>query len=137
TGGWRLPDGYEDWDLLMTLAERGLGGVYVPIVVYRYRQTGTGLIAEKRAAFEAHYRTLQSLHPVLFARRERSERTSAAPSALRLAVRLVAALPFVGVQTKIRLTQLVTHLLWNGGPGATLPILTGYARSLRSRGVRA
>ena len=34
-GGWRLEEGFEDWDLWMSLAERGYSGTYVPRVVFR------------------------------------------------------------------------------------------------------
>ena len=30
-GGWELKGGYEDWDLWMALAERGVRGVHVPV----------------------------------------------------------------------------------------------------------
>src|SRR6185503_976475 len=37
-GGWQLNQGgYEDWDLWMSFAERGLRGVYAPGMMFRYR----------------------------------------------------------------------------------------------------
>src|SRR5258708_7673047 len=35
-GGWQLRGGYEDWDMLMGLAERRERGRRVPSVVYEY-----------------------------------------------------------------------------------------------------
>ena len=133
TGGWRLRDGYEDWDLLMTLAEKGYRGVYAPTVVYHYRRTGTGLIADKRKEFDAHYGSLRKLHPRLFAERERNRRSSLAPLPLQVAVRLANAMPLGGALPKVQLSQLFTHLLWNGGFRAVWPMVTQRLRSRQRR----
>lgn len=43
-GGWQLPGGYEDWDLWMSLAERGCKGIAIPEVTAHYRvQSGRRL----------------------------------------------------------------------------------------------
>ena len=43
-GGWQLPGGYEDWDLWMSLAERGWKGIGIPEVTALYRtQSGRRL----------------------------------------------------------------------------------------------
>jgi glycosyltransferase involved in cell wall biosynthesis len=43
-GGWQLPGGYEDWDLWMSLAERGWRGIGIPEVTAHYRaQSGRRL----------------------------------------------------------------------------------------------
>jgi glycosyltransferase involved in cell wall biosynthesis len=123
TGGWRLRDGYEDWDLLMTLAEKGYRGVYVPTVVYRYRRAGTGLIADKRAEFDAHFRALQELHARLFAERDENRHRSRAPLPLQVAVRLVNMIPGLGASPRVQFAQLFTHLLWNGGFRAAWPMV--------------
>src|SRR6185295_7078195 len=41
-GGFSDSEGYEDWDLLLSLAEHDLPGELVPRVVLHYRQHGTG-----------------------------------------------------------------------------------------------
>jgi len=135
-GGWKLArGGYEDWDVLMSLAEHGHTGVYVPGVVYRYRRNTLGLLATSLERFGEHYEELRRRHSRLFAERRRSRRTSRAPRSLKLLLPLTDAAPGLGRLGKVRLAQLLTHLLWNGGIRATIPIVRqGIAlRSRRSR----
>ena len=66
-----MPDGtaYEDWDLLLGLAEQDRRGLLVPRVVLHYRQHGTG--RRNRGAqrdLRRHYAALRARHAPLFAR---------------------------------------------------------------------
>ena len=119
SGGFRLRDGFEDWDLWMSLAERGYRGIYVPRVTFRYRRDGGGRFTADLARTEAHYAQLRRLHQDLFARQNDNRRRSPAPRSLKLAVRAVDALPGLSRLAKIQLCQLLTLLFWNGGLRAT------------------
>ena len=114
-GGWQLREGFEDWDLWMALAERGFGGVHVPQVVFRYRRDRTGTLARWLPRTQLHYEELRSRHPALFARRRENRRRSDTPSALKLAVTVLEALPLLSRLTRIQLAELFTRLFWNGG----------------------
>jgi glycosyltransferase involved in cell wall biosynthesis len=92
-GGWELRGGYEDWDLLMGLAERGSRGRRLPIVVYEYRQHGVRMLDESASRHREIYALLRRRHPGLFARRWRSWRDSEAPWSLKLALPIIFALP--------------------------------------------
>ncbi|HZP72186.1 MAG TPA: glycosyltransferase family 2 protein [Gaiellaceae bacterium] len=84
-GGWSLGDIYEDWDLLMGLAEAGYAGAPVDQLVLHYRrhpsvrmnQTGHGRHAEL-------YKLLRSRHEALFARRASLARLERVPRWRRL-----------------------------------------------------
>jgi glycosyltransferase involved in cell wall biosynthesis len=129
-GGWELRRGYEDWDVWMSLAERGAHGVYVERVAYRYRRTGSGLMSVSLSSFDEHYRELRERHRRLFAERRRNRRLSRAPRILKLFLPVVERLPFVTRLRKVQLAQALTVLLWNGGPGAVLQMTNG-ARDAR------
>jgi glycosyltransferase involved in cell wall biosynthesis len=70
-GGWvpRGRQGYEDWGLWMTLAERGLSIVHLGArrITYRRRLHGTRLNAIARTAHVEKYLALRAAHPQLFA----------------------------------------------------------------------
>ena len=80
-GGWEDPSsevlGYEDWDLWMKLAERGLTGVHagVGVLVFRYRIDEPRSMAGLRPKHRALYQALRARHPALFEdiRRHRAE----------------------------------------------------------------
>jgi glycosyltransferase involved in cell wall biosynthesis len=108
-GGWKLRDGYEDWDLWMRLAERGHRGRRLPIVVYEYRQHGVRLAAELAVRYDDIYRVLRQHHPRLFASRRRARRRSPAPLTLKLALPLIFALP-IGFNNKRLLGGVACHL---------------------------
>ncbi len=79
-GGWSLHDCYEDWDLLLALAETGQHGVSVDRPVLRYRRHGEGRM--NRSCHERHaeiYALLRERHPALFARRAELARASGVP----------------------------------------------------------
>jgi len=108
-GGWQLRGGYEDWDLLMGLAERGERGSRVPIIVYEYRQHGVRMLSESAARHGEIYAQLRSRHPCLFADRQRSWRRSDAPLALRLALPAIFALP-IGAHQRRLLAGAACHM---------------------------
>ncbi len=79
-GGWSLHDCYEDWDLLLALAETGHHGVSVDRPVLRYRRHGEGRM--NRSCHDRHaeiYALLRQRHAPLFARRAELARAGGAP----------------------------------------------------------
>lgn len=123
-GGWQFRGGIDDWDLWMSLAERGYSGVYVPRVVYRYRREREGLFADARSRYETDYDELRrQRHRELFSARARNRRRSPAPFVLKALLPTVDRLPLVPRLQKVWLSQLLTHLSWNGGPRVTWRIL--------------
>jgi glycosyltransferase involved in cell wall biosynthesis len=135
SGGWQLREGFEDWDVWMSLAELGHHGVYVPRVVFRYRRDAGGRLAGWLGKTEEYYEELRRRHRTLFSRRLENRRRSAAPTALTLAVRAVDAMPWLPRLAKIELSEMFTHLFWNGGVRMTAPMVRqGLALRLRRRG---
>lgn len=113
-GGWQLRGGYEDWDLLMGLAERGERGRRVPIVVYEYRQHGVRMLGESAARHGEIYALLRSRHSNLFARRQTLWRQSDVPWTLKLALPLIFALP-IGPNRRRLLAGAACHLAHRRG----------------------
>jgi glycosyltransferase involved in cell wall biosynthesis len=109
SGGWELRGGYEDWDMLMALAERGRRGARVPIVVYEYRQHGVRMLGDSASRHGEIYAVLRSRHVRLFAQRRRAWWRSDAPWSLRLAIPAVFALP-IGDDRRRLLAGALTHL---------------------------
>ena len=70
-GGWQSVGGmvgYEDWDLWMTLAERGGSAVFVEgVPAVRYRVHGVRMLRSVAGNHARLYRELRSRHPRLFA----------------------------------------------------------------------
>jgi hypothetical protein len=88
-GGWQGVGGevgYEDWNLWMTLAERGMIGIHWGRgVAFRRRVHGTRMLGSVRSRHIALYLTLRTLHPRLFAELRRHRRTTTlGPRARRL-----------------------------------------------------
>jgi glycosyltransferase involved in cell wall biosynthesis len=73
-GGWHEPHpakrGYEDWDLWMTLAERGERIVHLGAgrPAYRHRLHAPGVNSAARREHAAIYRAMRARHPELFGR---------------------------------------------------------------------
>jgi glycosyltransferase involved in cell wall biosynthesis len=110
-GGWQLAGGYEDWDLWMTLAERGWKGIGIPEVTAHYRvQSGRRLSRSSRRHAERHA-TLRARHPVLFAARRRNWRSSPAPLLLKLSLPAIDVLP-LGPRRKRLLGGAITHIAY-------------------------
>jgi glycosyltransferase involved in cell wall biosynthesis len=69
-GGFQKRSGYDDWDLLMLLAERDQEGVLVDRIIFWYRIHGSGrIMATALGNFRAEYDNLARWHAPLFARR--------------------------------------------------------------------
>jgi glycosyltransferase involved in cell wall biosynthesis len=117
-GGWQLGGGYEDWDLLMALAERGARGRRVPIVAYEYRQHGVRMLGESATRHGELYALLRSRHSKLFADRRRAWRRSE-PLALRLALPAIFALP-IGSNRRRLLAGAACHLARRRGLASLL-----------------
>ena len=115
-GGWELRGGYEDWDLLMGLAERGRPGLRLPIVVYEYRQHGARMLTESANRHGEIYAVLCGRHPSLFAGRRAAWRRSDAPLSLKLALPIIFALP-VGLNRHRLLAGAACHLARHRGLG--------------------
>lgn len=122
-GGWQVKDGWEDWDLWLSLVERGYEGLYVPLVVFRYRREEHGRHASSLSGAESHYADLRHRHRVLFTARAGNRRTSKAPRALKLLVPLADSVPGVSRLTKIHLCELLARLFWGGGITGTFPMV--------------
>jgi glycosyltransferase involved in cell wall biosynthesis len=79
-GGWRSVDGmvgYEDWDLWMSLAERGSTAVFTDTIAVRYRVHGVRMLRSVAGNHAALYAALRARHPKLFAElREHRRRSS-------------------------------------------------------------
>jgi glycosyltransferase involved in cell wall biosynthesis len=123
-GGWELRGGYEDWDMLMGLAERGERGLRVPIVVYEYRQHGGRMLGEAAARHGEIYASLRRRHPHLFANRRGLWRRSDAPWALKLTLPIIFALP-IGANERRLLAGTACHL----ARGRSLRVLMERVRS--------
>jgi len=119
TPGWRLRGDFEDWDLWMSLAERGWRGVGLPHVVYRYRRQGTRGAHRAAARHAEIVAKLHQLHPGLFAARRQHWRRSSAPLALRLALPAIERLP-VGHHRRRLLAGATSHLAHRRGVGLLL-----------------
>jgi glycosyltransferase involved in cell wall biosynthesis len=78
-GGWRaIQYGYEDWDMWMGLAERGLRGVHAGPgrITYRRRLHGERMLTTAKRNHPEIYGVLRSRHPELFARISEHRRAS-------------------------------------------------------------
>ena len=107
-GGWQLRHGYEDWDLWMSFAEAGWGGVYVSAPALRYRRRGGRMLDDCVPRHDELVAELRSRHPRLFAARRRNWIRSRAPLRDRVVFPAVAALPISEI-AKARFYQLVNE----------------------------
>jgi glycosyltransferase involved in cell wall biosynthesis len=128
-GGWELRGGYEDWDMLMGLAERGRRGARLPIVVYEYRQHGVRMLGDSASRHAEIYALLRSRHPALFEHRRSAMMSSSAPWTLRLALPIVFELP-IGADRRRLIAGAACHLARRRG----LRLLWRRVRSERSPG---
>jgi glycosyltransferase involved in cell wall biosynthesis len=92
-GGWCSVSAYEDWDLWMTLAERGWTGVGVPAVTVHYRVHSGRRVSDALARHAEQCAQLRARHPDLYAARRYHRRASPAPPLLKLALPAIDALP--------------------------------------------
>jgi hypothetical protein len=107
-GGWRMGSGYEDWDLWLALAERGLAGVHVPVPTFRYRRRAGRMLDDCTPRHAELYGRLRSRHPGLFAARRVSRRRSTAPLRAKLLFPVLEAMPLDSF-TRHRLYLLVNR----------------------------
>lgn len=92
-GPWSAVN-YEDWDLLMRFAERGLSGRNIRVPVQRYRiHHGGSMLSRQRSKHAEAMATLRRRHPTLFAARRANRRASRAPNTLKIALAVIGALP--------------------------------------------
>jgi glycosyltransferase involved in cell wall biosynthesis len=78
-GGWRtLGAGYEDWDLWLTLAERGHRGVHLGPgeLTFRKRFHGSRMLAAAKREHRSLYRRLRNDHPGVYGQIGRRRRES-------------------------------------------------------------
>ena len=80
-GGWfqrHEVQAYEDWDLFMSLAERGERAVHLGpnVIVFRRRLHGQRMLTSGRQAHRQIYRELRRAHPQLLAAVRRNRRSS-------------------------------------------------------------
>jgi glycosyltransferase involved in cell wall biosynthesis len=108
-GGWQLREGYEDWDLWMSIAERGWDGVYVRDTVLRYRVHGPRLVSRWVPRHGVFYDELRRRHEHLFAQRGPNRRRSPAPRLVKVVFPLIDGLPLVSEYGKHRLYHLMTE----------------------------
>jgi len=107
-GGWQLATGYEDWDLWMSLAERGSRGARVPVLAYRYRvHGGRGWRAHRERHGEI-FAELRRRHPSLFAARRHNWLRSKAPWRVKLGLPLVVRLP-LPVRVRLAIANALNH----------------------------
>jgi glycosyltransferase involved in cell wall biosynthesis len=82
TGGWRtVMRGYEDWDLWLALAERGMRMEHLGHgrATYRRRLHGTRMLTDAKRRHGELYAELRRGHPALFADLARHRRASPMP----------------------------------------------------------
>ena len=108
-GGWRLRGGYEDWDLWLSLVERGYGGVYVPVPMLRYRRTAGRMNEDSITRHEAIHAHLRELHPALFAQRRALRRGSPEPVHVKALWPLIEGIPGLSLYDRHRLCRIVRH----------------------------
>jgi glycosyltransferase involved in cell wall biosynthesis len=107
-GGWRDVGGevgYEDWNLWMTLAERGAEGVHLGpgLPIYRRRLHGTRMLTGAAARHRLLYGKLRELHPALFGALDAHRRRSEFGRARRILYPLAyGARPPLGLVTRLR-----------------------------------
>jgi hypothetical protein len=127
-GGWRLEGGYEDWDLWMTLAERGFEGVGVPALTAEYRVRPGRRLSESSSRHGERVRLLRARHPGLYAERRRHRRTSPAPAGLKAALPVIEALPLPAGHKRL-LAGAACHVAYGSG----LPTIAARLRAHRIR----
>jgi glycosyltransferase involved in cell wall biosynthesis len=130
-GGWQLPGGYEDWDLWMSLAERGWTGIGIPEVTAHYRTQPGRRLSRSSQRHGERIEKLRARHPSLFAERRRNRRVSPAPRLLKLALPAIDALPLSPARKRL-LAGAMTHVAYRNGLGMLIVRYRAY-RLLRAQ----
>jgi glycosyltransferase involved in cell wall biosynthesis len=115
-GGWQLPGGYEDWDLWMSLAERGWRGIGIPDVTAHYRAQSGRRLSRSSGRHAERMTRLRARHPSLFAARGRNRLASPAPRLLKIALPMIDALPLSPTRKRL-LGGAATHVSYGNGLG--------------------
>jgi glycosyltransferase involved in cell wall biosynthesis len=114
-GGWRTSlRGYEDWDLWMTLAERGLHMEHLGhgSPIYRRRLHGTRMLTGVKRRHVEAYRDLRNAHPRLFAELREHRRRSPMPWRRKLLYPVVyGGRPRTRAELRVK-RWLDEHRLW-------------------------
>ena len=110
-GGYQLREGYEDWDLWMALAERGVRGIHVARLVERHREHGARRWSQDFSRNERALTVLRERHRELFAARATNYHRSSARRRQKLLLPMIEAAGFLSAATKYRLAHLVSHPL--------------------------
>jgi hypothetical protein len=97
-GGWQLPGGYEDWDLWMSLAERGWRGIGIPDVTAHYRAQSGRRLSRSSGRYAERMTRLRARHPNL------------------IALPMIDALPLSPTRKRL-LGGAVTHVSYGNGLG--------------------
>jgi hypothetical protein len=113
-GGWQLPGGFEDWDLWMSLAERGWKAIGIPEVTAHHRAQGGRRLSRSSRRHAERYAKLRARHRSLFEQRGPSRRFSPAPRLLKVALPAIDALP-VSPTRKRLLWGAATHIAYGNG----------------------
>jgi glycosyltransferase involved in cell wall biosynthesis len=109
-GGFSDSEGYEDWDLLLSLAAHDLPGLLVPRVVLHYRQHGMGRRNQAAmTSLRAIYGGFRRRHAALFAREPELRRAYPLRRRTRLAYR---AQLYVGLRLPGSLVPRLLALKW-------------------------
>jgi glycosyltransferase involved in cell wall biosynthesis len=93
-GGWTLDDAFEDWDLWMTLAERGVRGRRIDCVSLLYRVDDPRMYRKALNRFDELSALLQLRHSTLFCSRSVHRRGASAPRRLKVLWTAIASMPF-------------------------------------------
>ena len=93
TSGWQLGGLFEDWDLWMAMAERGMRGKHVGGVTLLYRAAGGRGFSRGLARQDEIARLLRRRHAALFRRRRHNRASANAGIPLKLAWTFLALLP--------------------------------------------
>lgn len=110
-GGWEHAP-YEDWDLWLRWASRGVAGIGIPRVTLLYREHATPrLYHQTLNAHDGHWRTLNARHPHIFRARMRNRRSSDSPTALKLLLTIIDATPGLSPFRRRQLWTLARYLV--------------------------
>jgi glycosyltransferase involved in cell wall biosynthesis len=130
-GGWQLEGGYEDWDLWMTLAERGFEGVGVPELTGEYRVRPGRRLSDSSSRHAERCTRLRNRHPRLFEQRRANRRASRAPRTLKLTLPAIDVLPLPPTSKRL-LAGAACYLAYGSG----WPTVTARLRAHRIRRAR-
>jgi glycosyltransferase involved in cell wall biosynthesis len=111
-GGWAEIAASEDWDLWMRLAARGVRGVYVPRLIYRYRRGAGGRFRRRGSRYEPFYAELRERNAELFEGRAANRRASQAPATLKATLPLLDRAPGIPRLKKMQLSEALILLFW-------------------------